>query len=61
MGFRIVESTGILDGCTAEGNRMGVYIGPGSHVTSRRGTYRNNGGADVDNHGRFDGADDQIG
>jgi hypothetical protein len=55
-------SGNLMINCVAENNRAGgVFIGPGADVTSIGGTYRNNGGPDIDNHGEFSGFGDQIG
>jgi putative FmdB family regulatory protein len=49
-------------GCQSYNNGgAGVHVGPGVHVSSTGGTYRDNDGPDVDNHGRFDSTDDRIG
>lgn len=54
--------SGTLVNCVAErGGMGGIHVGPGAHVVSVGGIYRNNGGLDVDNHGRFDSYGDQIG
>lgn len=51
-----------LINCVSRNNGgAGVKIGPGAHVRSIGGTYRDNGGPNVDNQGRFDSTNDQIG
>jgi len=61
-GFHIEGGDVTIRGSSSMRNGgAGLHVGNRARVDSSRSTYRENAGADVDNHGRFDSTDDRIG